>query len=206
MLKKSYVSLILALFFSQYALAFNSLQETGDLLKESEKQLLPELQFVTSGNTGVNLIGRFDMGYDADSNLRFLVGTGATDVELGAYYKWVPYPDYDKQPAVGFSFGFEYARYKKENIATPKNDIGIRAAPFVSKKFETEKGLFTPYGSLSLGFNSYDSDRYTPVQLILGSRYKHPEFDTCDFSAELGFNLSDADAYFSVAAIFPAFE
>jgi hypothetical protein len=186
--------------------AFNTVHETGDLLKEKEKQFTPELQFITSGNTGINLIGRFDMGYSSDSNLRFLIGTGTTDLEAGAFYKWVPYPDFEKQPAIGFTVGAQYARYEKSSKLDSKNEISFRIIPFTSKKFETEKGIFTPYASLPIGFTNYDSKSYTPVQLVLGSRYKHPDFDTCEFSAELGFNINDSDAHISFAAIFPAFE
>lgn len=181
------------------ALAHYTVQDTGDLLKEDEMQFSSEVQFVTSGDEGVNLIGRFDKGFDSDSNLRFLVGAGTTDFEIGAFYKWVPFPDFESQPAIGLTLGTHVAKYAGHT------ELGVRAIPFVSKKFETDHGDFTPYIALPLAYANYDHDGYSPIHLTLGTRYRHPDFEQCDFTAELGFDLHEAFSYVSIGAIFPAF-
>jgi hypothetical protein len=179
--------------------AHYTVQDTGDLLPEDKTQAAAELQLKTSGDEGLNVIGRLDKGFDSDSNLRFLFGAGTTDFEIGAFYKWVPFPDFEKQPAIGFTFGAHMARY------TGENELAARFIPLISKKFETDSGDFTPYFAIPMAFSNYNKDGFSPVQLVLGSRYKHPEFEHCDFTAELGFNLHDAFTYISVGAIFPAF-
>ena len=180
--------------------AYYTVQDTGELLSEKEKQVGGELQFATTGNSGINLIGHFDMGFDKESNLRFEAGTGVTTAVVGAFFKWVPFPDFENQPAIGFSFGAHYARYEQAN------EIAARFIPLASKKFDTTKGLFTPYVALPVSMSNYDNTSFHPVQFVIGSRYKHPDFDTFDFNAELGFSVTDADAHISIGAIFPAFE
>jgi hypothetical protein len=186
----------------QKSFAFYTVQESGDILKESERQFAAEVQVITDGlsnDDGANLLARFDMGFDPDSNLRFVLGGGTTDFIAGAFYKWVPFPDFENQPAIGITFGAHLARYSEEN------DIAGRVIPFVSKKFDTDIGALSPYVSLPFGFSSYNDETTDPFQFVLGSRYRHPEFDSCDFNLEIGFDIEDAPAYISVGAIFPAF-
>ena len=190
----SFVSL-----FSLPAQAFYTVQDTGDIIDFDKNQFSTQVQFVTNGDDGVNLIGFYDKGVDEESSFRAEVGTGTTDILLGVRYKWVPYPDFDKQPAIGFIFGFHYANFEDEN------EIALRAIPILSKKLDSSVGLFTPYAALPIGFSNYDDDTETPIQLSLGSRFRHPNFSSCDFNVEVGFELSDAITYISVGAIFPAF-
>ncbi|OFZ13585.1 MAG: hypothetical protein A2Z20_04705 [Bdellovibrionales bacterium RBG_16_40_8] len=196
---KAYL-IFLLIFTANAAHAFYTVQESGDLLKPEQMQMAAELQFVTSGNDGINLLARFDKGFDNDSNLRFVGGLGTTDFILGGYFKWVPYPDYEEQPAIGFTFGAQLARYEGEN------ELSGRIIPFVSKKLDSDNGEFTPYVSLPFGFSNYNDHGRSPLQLVIGSRYRHQEFDKCDFNAEIGFDLNDAATYISLGAIFPAFE
>jgi len=189
-----------AFFFVPAAQAFYTVQETGDLLKPNQMQIATELQAITSGDDGINVIGRFDKGLDEEINLRFEVGFGTTDSTVGAYIKWVPIPDYESQPAIGFTFGAHIANYEDET------EFAGRVIPFVSKQFDTDWGLVTPYAALPFAFSQYDDESQNPFFLVLGSRYKHPEFQYCDFTAELGFEISDSFTYLSLGAIFPAFE
>jgi len=196
---KTIMGLLVPLFISRIAFAFYTVQETGDLLKPDEKQAAATMQMVTSGDTGINLIGRLDMGYNDDSNIRFMAGAGTTDFEIGAFYKIVPFPDYEKQPAIGFTFGAHFAHYNSND------ELSMRVIPFASKKFDVKFGTITPYASLPFAFSNYNKSTYEPLQLVIGSRYKHPDFDTCEFNVELGFNVSSAFSYIAVGAVFPAF-
>lgn len=187
--------------FSFSSHAFYTVHESGDLLKPDQMQASGELQLITNHDDGVDIVGRFDKGLDDEKNLRFEAGTGTTDFFFGGYLKWVPYPDFEKQPAIGFDFGAHYAHYEKNN------ELSLRVIPFISKRFESSlQGDFTPYASLPLGLGTYDDKSITAVQIVIGTRYHHPDFVHCDFSAELGIKLNDAPTYFSISAIFPAFE
>lgn len=194
-----YLSALLFFLISQPSLAFYTVQDTGELLKPEENQLSGEVQFITSGDEGVNAIAIYDRGIDEESNLRVTAGAGTTDVVIGAFYKWVPYPDFDKQPAIGFIFGAHYAHYEDEN------ELAGRIIPLVSKKFDSDLGLFTPYIAVPVALSNYDDDTNAPIQLVLGSRFRHHNFDHFDFNAELGFDINDSFAYISIGAIFPAF-
>lgn len=190
--------LVLATIFlvSPAALAFYTVQDTGDLLDEKEYKFSAELQFITSGDDGVNVIGRFDTGFDEDSNFRFLAGVGTTDYVFGAFYKWVPYPDFEKQPAIGLTSGVQLAKYEDET------EMALRFIPFISKQFETDIGTLTPYTSLPVNIRHYDGETDMPVQLILGTRYRHPEYDEVEYTAELGFEIQDAVTFISFGVMF----
>jgi hypothetical protein len=193
-------SLIAATFFTAPAFAFYTLQDTGDLLKPKENQLGAEVQFITHGDTtGVNAIGRLDKGLKDDMNLRFEFGAGTTDLVAGAYLKWVPYPDYDRQPAVGFTVGAHYAHYNSNS------EVALRLIPFASKSFETDIGTVTPFAGLPFAIASYNGESTVPVQLALGSRYRNPEVKQCDFTVELDFDIHSAPNAITFGAIFPAF-
>ncbi len=183
------------------ALAYYTVQDTGDLLKPKEMRFGAEAQFITHGDTtGVNAIGRFDRGLNSDMNLRFEVGAGTTDMVAAAYVKWVPFPDFEKQPAVGFTVGGQYAHYNSHS------EVALRVIPFASKAFETDIGMLTPYAALPFAFASYNGDNFVPVQLVLGSRYRSPDVKQCDFTAELGFDIHQSPNSITIGAIFPAFE
>jgi hypothetical protein len=177
--------------------AHYSFQDTGDLLAPGRFAVGSELQFVTSGDNGVNILGKFDGGFVEDLNYRFIVGSGNTDLQLSALLKWVPVPDYGKQPAFGITTGVLYARFEDEN------ELSLRVVPFTSKKFEVSFGTLTPYAALPVAVRTYDSDTDLPVQLALGSKYVHPDVSGTEFTAEIGFDIDKAFNYFSVGAIFP---
>lgn len=189
---------VICLFFAIKANALYSVLDTGELLDEGDFRANVETQLITDNDDGVNLIGRFDSWFNEDSNLRGVVGFGTTDLYLAGFYKWVPYPDSDGQPAIGVSGGLAYARYEVEDETL--GELSIRIHPLVSKKFEVDVGELTPYGSLPIGMASRDGDTDFPVQLVGGVEWKTGRWDKLTFSAEVGFNVNDAFSYFSLAA------
>lgn len=191
---KSLIAALLVTSFSAQALY--STLDTGDVLGENKMEVSAETQFITDRDTGINLIARFDRGYRDDSQIRGLIGIGTTDFHIGGYYKWVPIPDYDNQPAVGLIGGIIYARHQE------MNELSLRFAPIVSKKIKTEQiGEVTPYVSLPIGLRSFNEETEFPVQFELGTRYKHPNLNKVKFNAELGFNVRKAFTYVSVGLI-----
>jgi hypothetical protein len=191
--------LCFVIFYSSFSSAFYSVQDNGELLKPEEMQFLTEVQIITQRASGVNLVGRIDRGLNEESSARLTVGAGETDFHIGASYKWVPYPDLATQPAIGFIFGAIYARYEEEN------ELSLRATALVSKAYESDIGPFTPFIALPIGIRNYAEETDFPINLAVGTRYSHPDFETCEFTAELGLNLNESFGYVSVGAVFPAF-
>ncbi len=179
------------------AFAYYTFQDTGSLLAPGQYAVGGELQFRTSDDSGVNILGRFDGGWRDDLNYRAIVGFGDTDFQAGGFVKWVPIPDYDNQPAIGLSVGGLLATYESNT------EFSLRLYPFISKQFDVEVGQLTPYASLPLGLRTYDGDSDNTTQLILGTKYVHPEMKGAHYFAEIGFDLDDAFSYFSVGATFP---
>lgn len=198
MTKRSFSDLLLAaavVLLTLPAQAFYSTFTTGDMLAEDKYEAGVETQFVTSGDDGVNLVGRLDVGYNDESSFRGMLGFGVTDFQVGGFYKWVPIPDYDNQPAMGILAGAQYAKYNNES------EVALRVHPFLSKKFEVDFGDLTPYAALPIGLRSYDGDTDLPLQLALGSRLRTDHFEKIEWMAEIGMNLSDAFTYISVSAV-----
>ncbi len=188
-----------AFFYSPCSHAFYSVQENGELLKPEEMQFSTEAQILTHRATGVNIVGRIDRGINDESSARLTVGTGETDFVIGASYKWVPYPDLATQPAIGFIFGAIYARYEEEN------ELSLRATTLISKAYDSDIGSFIPFIALPIGIRNYADETEFPINIAVGTRYAHPQLNTCEFTAELGLNLNESFGYISVGAVFPTF-
>ena len=179
------------LLFASSAFAFYTVQDTGDLLAPDQMAVGASLQGMTAGPVhGVNILGHLDKGLTDTSNLRFEAGSGATDAVLGGYYKWVPFPDYQDQPAVGFIMGGQYAHYQGAG------EIAARFTPIASKKFEIHSdqanGTITPYVALPIAIANYNSSTLFPVQITLGAKYHDDRVKVCDFLAELDFDVNQA--------------
>lgn len=195
-------SALFLVLLSSSAQAYYSTMETGSLLNPKTYKAKAESQFITEGDTGVNLLGRFDMGFSESANLKALVGIGTTDFQLGAFYKWVPIPDHDKQPAIGLTGGVLYARNFESN------ELSLRLHPLISKEFKVEWGLVSPYASLPIGFRNFDQNRdgkdetQIPVQLALGGEFKLNSIENFTLITEVGFDIRKAFTYFSVGVTF----
>jgi hypothetical protein len=197
-MKNLFVLVAAILAISPLARAHYTFQDSGELLAPGRYAVGSELQFITSGhNDGANILGKFDGGINDELNWRAVVGTGTTDFEISGLLKWVPVPDFEKQPAFGVVGGFMYAHYEHES------ETSVRLTPFVSKNFEVEIGKLTPYFAVPMSLRSYNNDTNVPVQFAFGSKYEHPEVKGTQFTAEIGINVDKAFSYISVGAIFP---
>jgi hypothetical protein len=116
------------------------------------------------------------------------------------FYKWVPIPDYEKQPAVGLMSGFLYSRQGWQH--EQRDVLDFRVHPIISKQMETDIGLFTPYGSLPLGVTFVKGTSVFPVQLVGGTEFKPYSWENISFFAELGLDVHDAFSYIEFAAAF----
>ncbi|MGE0763996.1 MAG: hypothetical protein AB7N80_12010 [Bdellovibrionales bacterium] len=188
------IATFLALGTSTASAGYYSMMDTGRLLTDGHYKLGAETQFITEGDDGINLSATIDGPWNEELNWRGLVGFGTTDIFLGGFVKWVPFPDADKQPAVGVLFGVLYANY--EDIS----ELNLRAHPFVSKNFSLEIGDLTPYAALPLGLRTADGDTDLTSQIAIGAEYRPDAFEKIRFLAEMGFELNDSFPYFSVGA------
>jgi hypothetical protein len=177
------------------SLAYYTTMDTGRLLKQGEFKLGAEAQFITEGDDGVNLAGRFDGPIDDELGWRAQVGFGTTDVFLAGFVKWVPIPDTENQPAIGVNLGVLYANY--ESVS----ELSLRAHPFISKEFhKMDIGQITPYAALPIGIRTVDGDSDVPFQIAIGADFRPDGLEKINFIAEIGFDINDAFPYFAFGA------
>lgn len=186
--------LVLTLLWSAQASAYYTTMDTGQMLKLGEYKLGAEAQFITEGDDGVNIGARFDGAINDELGWKTLLGAGTTDLFLGGFVKWVPFPDTEKQPAIGVIAGVLYAHY--EDL----NELSLRAHPFISKKFALEFGDITPFFALPIGIRTADSETDVPFQVALGAEFRPTGIEKINFLAEIGFDINDAFPYFAIGA------
>lgn len=172
--------------------------DTADILRKDEMRLGAETQIVFSRDPGVNVIGHFDVPTSADSELKFLMGTGKTSFQVGSFFKFVPFPDFERQPGIGGMFGV---------IVTSqdgKAGIHFRLHPLVSKRFETENiGTFTPYTSIPFGISAEKGTTYYPVNFVLGTTWLPQNMKHLNVVGEMGVELQSSFTYFSLGVSLP---
>ena len=156
---------VLGLFLTSTAHAYLSIGESGEVLPQNKYQLGIEPQLITSGSTGGNIDVFFDAPINEATSARILLGGGTIDFNAFASVKWMPFPDVDKQPAMGLRFGFGVARDEDENI------LQLQVAPLVSKKFDTEYGLSVPYLAVPFTFLNTKEENYVDPFLCSGEVY-----------------------------------
>lgn len=187
-----YLPILFSLICVQPCLAYFSLMDSGDILAEGQYTLTSEAQMVTSGDDGLNFRAHLDQGFDPSSQFRFTLGTGTNAYQAGFLYKWVPIPDYENQPAVGFIAGVTMAENSSDTV------LALQLKALTSKNFVTPYGYVSPYGGLSLAIEVTNALNGNPAQLILGSRYQAEHWSRSFVMAEFGFEIADAFSYLSV--------
>lgn len=192
----------LTLLTSLSSQAYYTFQDSGDMLEPNRYALGTELQMVTSNDSGVNLVGKFDGGLTDELNYRAVLGFGEVSFQMQGLLKWVPIPDIDNQPAIGITTGLLYAKYDTDDSSTA-NEFSIRFIPFLSKKFDSAVGPFTPYVAAPMAIRTYDSDSDVPLSLAIGSKYESVDLKGVEFTAEIGFDIDKAFNYISLGALFP---
>ena len=196
---KLFVKLLLGLsglFLSSRSFAYFTTGESGDLVPAGQYHIGIEPQMRISDGAGMNFTGFIDAPYKDDSSVRAAIGFGETDITAGLSYKWVPIPDYDKQPAIGI---------KTEAVFGRRNSINynsLRFHPIVSKAYDTEIGPITPYISTPFSLNNSSAGSNTSLQLVLGSEYHHENYKKWFWNAELGMNVTNAFTYVSASMIY----
>lgn len=194
---KAWLGLIATLVVSSSAFAYLTIGESAELPAANTYQLGFEPQVLTDNGEGANISAYFDTPVTDASSARLWLGAGVIDFTAGATYKWVPFPDVENQPAIGFRIGGFFARKGGDDFLT------VQGAPIFSKKVKTDAGLFTPYAAVAVDFNNTKSNNYTGTQMILGTEYHNADIPKMFFGAEVGFDLNQSYSYISGNVTFP---
>ncbi len=164
--------------------AFLTLSESTEIINPGNYRigLAPQVRMSDGGgfNAGVYVDGHLP---DA-MNWRAMIGGGETDFFAQGSVKWIPFPDYDRQPAMGGRMTVFYARDSELDFT------GIQLAPMVSKNVDTDWGVMTPYLGLPISFISAKNNNKTALQLAIGA-----EKDLANdrqMGAEFNMSLNDA--------------
>ena len=189
---KSLFTAVLVLLVSTLAHAYYSTMDTGELVNRDAWKAMLEAQGVFNRYDGANVVGHAETGLTPESSVEGLLGFGTTDYQLGGFYKFVPFPDVEGQPALGGKAGFILAHVDH------KEEASFRFHPLISKQLDTDIGKVTPYASIPFGITIRGSDTYCPVQIEAGAEWKIPDNENFRVSGELGINLNKSFSYISI--------
>lgn len=195
--KLSVSHLIFAVLLSSTAHAYISIAESGEMLPANTYQVGLEPQLLTNKNSGGNLNIFIDGPVNDSTSARLLLGGGSVDFNAFASVKWVPFPDVDRQPALGLRLGAGLSRINSDNI------VQLQAAPLLSKKYNTDYGLAVPYFALPFTFNNTKSENFVATNLSVGSEFHYHEWKAVTIGGEIGLDLNKSWSYISIFATFP---
>jgi hypothetical protein len=190
-MKYIFIFIILSLNLTQIAAAYMTVAESGELVPENQFRISIEPQI-----NYFDFAGHFDTGVAEDAQVRLSAGVGNAGHHIDFFYKRIPFPDYDNQPAIGYKIGVSFAKESKSNVVTPL------FYPLISKNFIINKDRWTPYLSLPIGVSVFQSRSETPVRFVTGVEYVPTSVENMQFGAEIGFNIKDS---FSYASAFVSF-
>ncbi len=185
----------LATVFSATGGATQGFLDTGDILERGLHKAQAGLLGATSGDTGLDFFGRFATPIHRDAEIQAEIGAGgSSDIFAGAYIKYVPFPDFGRQPAVGIRAGYGFTQY------TGESSSAFQLQPLVSKLWNSELGDFTPYFALPLSITNRDSESYIPMQAVIGSSFKPNQLEKVNFKLEYGMNVIRSFNYVGFSA------
>lgn len=195
---KSFKNLVIAATFLAIApaQAYFSTIDTGELVAPKAYRVTLEPQFILNKIDGANAIGRFATGLNEESSAELVLGVGEVDFQAGGFYKLIPFPDTEGQPAIGGKVGFLLGEVAN------RTEYNLRFHPLVSKTLETEVGHIIPYASLPFGIRFNDDDTTLPLQAVGGLEYKVQGHENLRLMSEVGINVSKAFSYISFAVAY----
>jgi len=178
------------------AFSFGTNLNSAKILKKGDYDLAVLGQFFSDDRRGAFMSAMIDLpGFNDRTNWRFYAGSGSFDYALGAQLKWIPLQQLDEKY---FSFGVTFSG---DYGADDGFDFFlVRAAPFISREFTWEFGVFEPYTALPLGtaFGESNSDFF--AQIAVGAHFQFEQINYMKFSVEGGFNLENSQSYLAVLA------
>lgn len=171
--------------------------ESGEMINKGQHRLGASLQSLTAGKSGLNIGTFIDTGISDDSSARFLFGVGSVDFHLGGSYKYIPFPDFHNQPAIGLKASAWLARIADTSTTT------FQISPLISKKVAIDKGELTPYFAIPVNIVVTKNTNATGAQFVVGSEYQHPEVENVIFAGEVALNLNNSESGFAIFASIP---
>ena len=194
---KLIVFLILGTFLSHLANAYLSITESAELVPTKHYQVGVVPQLLTSDGGGLNMNVFLDNGINEAMSARIEMGGGSVDFHTFASVKWVPFPDFEKQPAIGLRVGGGLARDSSENL------LHGQVAPIISKKVGTSFGLATPYIAVPFSIVNMQGQNTVGTNLTLGSQLNYEKWQSGVLGAEWSLDLNQSFSYISVFVSFP---
>lgn len=179
--------------FSLTSQAFQDINESAELVTGDQYQFGISPQLASGGHIGFFL----DAPINESTSSRFMLSTGDIDFNFFASAKYVPFPDIDRQPAMGIRGGIGFARENRSNIPY------IEVAPLVSKKTSTQWGPMTPYIAVPFHYNITKDDNYFSSSMAFGVELNSEKYQGVRFGGELGLSLSQTESYISGFVTFP---
>lgn len=184
---KTFVALVACMAWVKPSSAgYLTIGESGELTKPYQYRIGASPQFLTNEGGGMNVQAFLDAGWSDEIASRFSFGVGKVDFNLSGSLKYVPFPDVDQQPAMGIRLTGYFARQGSENVTT------MQIAPLVSRKFDSDYGLWIPYTALAFNVGTFKDKGGLGTNFVIGSELKHPDAERFLFAAEVGFNLKDS--------------
>ena len=171
--------------------AYYSFHDSGHILPLEDRAVTTHVQFVPTENLQSNVVANYDWPLDSEVQLRSFMSLGNT-FAAGIKYKWVPIPDYDKQPAMGLTFGGHFAQ------PSTSTEFALSFAPLISKEQSTPFGPQNLYAALPVSLQFYSGETRWPVQVIGGTFFKLKQYKNMKVTAEVGLDISNSFNYISV--------
>lgn len=193
--KSLLISVTLISLLGSNAFAYYEVMDTGDILPTQNRAVMTQAQMAFGSNLKSNVVGSYDWPLDDSSQIRTFIGLGET-FHIGGSYKWMPVPDYQKQPAMGVIFSGHFAQ------PSSSSEFALSAAGMFSKYVQTQKlGTHNLYVSPKLSLQFYDGNSNLPLQLVGGTQFDLKQFKNAKINAEIGFNLSKSFNYIAVGFV-----
>ena len=198
-----YLGVLFCFVSTAYAFATVPFVDSGRILQSNKYEISAHAYFVSGEEkTEFNIMAQFDEGFfnRKDVNIRYILGGGEHGFLTGSFLKWVPFPDYKYQPALGASAGMVYNLF---NVNT--HYVSFHLRPFISKEVETVVGRFIPYIAFlgSIRIKNFSEVQF-PLSCNFGIRgelfFLH--FHKIEFNVEFSTSITEeTPTYFSVGII-----
>ena len=195
--------LFFTILFTAHTFAIMPFVDSGKLIRPRKFEVSLHTQLIyESSKIDFNVIAQFDEGLyqRRDLNMRYVLGGGEYGFLTGAFLKWIPFPDYKYQPAIGASVGISYNLF---NLNT--HHIAIHFRPLISKEFGTVVGTFIPYITFpgSIRINNFSKVQF-PIRFTFGIRGElfFIHFHKIEMNLEFSTDLAKyTPSYFSIGVI-----
>lgn len=196
-LKFIFVSALLI--FTLNAQAYFSTFDTNNTIEAGNHKLGLEGQYIFNNIQGGNIVAHYNYGLGEGQEFKAVLGAGIVNFQLGGFYKVVPIPDTESQPAIGGFVGLLISNVSGQTV------VGARIHPMISKifKFNDNHSTVTPYAALPLGISFGNGSTTVPLQLALGADWVPPFLENAHLITEVGFNINSAFSYFSAGLNVP---